>query len=235
MSEIQDHSIYSVKYQNSLRGMIRFELISLYGRIFLNKKPRLTDNLNLLHLGCSHNKFVGWVNADFYQGVKFWKKYPNKPDWTLDLRYPLNCDSDYWDGIFTEHTLEHLLPLHVLNLLKEILRTLKPGCWLRVSVPDLGKYVDYYSGKKSHENFKRWPTGAEAIRSLTQNWGHLSVWDSELLGNFLHEAGFVNTRKVNFSEGTDKRIIKDNEKRRWESLYMEAQKPQKNLRLRKIK
>lgn len=184
MSEIQDYSIYSAKYQNSLRRVIRFELISLYGRIFLSKKPRLTSNLNLLHLGCGHSKFAGWVNADFYQGLKFWKKYPNKPDWILDLRYPLNCDSDYWDGVFIEHTLEHLLSLHVLNLLKEILRTLKPGCWLRVSVPDLEKYVDYYCGKKSHENFKRWLTGAEAIRSLTQNWGHLSVWDSELLGTF---------------------------------------------------
>ena len=228
MSEIQDHWIYSVKYQNNLRGMIRFELVSLYGRILLNKKPRLIDDLNLLHLGCGNSKFAGWVNADFYQGLKFWKKYSNKPDWILDLRYPLNCDSDYWDGVYTEHMLEHLLHPHVLHLLKEILRTLKPGRWLRVSVPDLEKYIDYYCGKKSHENFKRWPTGAEAVRSLTQNWGHLSLWNSELLGNFLREVGFANVRKVDFLEGTDKRIIKDKENREWESLYVEAQKPQEN-------
>ncbi len=229
MSEIQEHSIHSVKYQNNLREMIRFELISLYGRVFLNKKPRPTDNLNLLHLGCGNSKFAGWVNADFYQGLKFWKRHPNKPEWLLDLRYPLNCDSDYWDGVFTEHVLEHLLPLHALHLLKEILRTLKPGHWLRVSAPDLEKYIDYYCGKESHENFKRWPIGAEAVRSLTQNWGHLSVWDSELLGNLLREARFTGVKKVDFLQGTDKKIIKDNEKRRWESLYMEAQKPHKDL------
>lgn len=226
MVEIQDHSIYSVKYQNNLMGMIKFELISLYGRIFLNNKPRLSDNLNLLHLGCGYNKFAGWVNADFYRGLKFWKKYPNKPDWMLNLKYPFQCDDNVWDGVFTEHTLEHLLPLHVLNSLKEILRTLKPGCWLRVSVPDLRKYVDYYCGRKSHEKFKQWPTGAEAIRALMQNWGHRSVWDSELLGLFLREAGFVNIRKVEFGKGIDKRIIKDSEARSWESLYMEAQKPE---------
>ena len=120
MSEIQDYSIHSVKYHNTLRGMIRFELISLYGRIFLNKKPGLTDNLNLLHLGCGHSRFARWVNADFYQGLKFWKRYPNKADWLLDLRYPLNCDSNYWHGVYAEHVLEHLLPLHTLHLLKEI-------------------------------------------------------------------------------------------------------------------
>ncbi len=226
MSKIQDHSIYSVKYQIGLRKIIKFNLISLYGRTFLNKKPKLlVNNLNLLHLGSGKNKLAGWINADFYKCPKFRKKYPNKPDWMLDLRRPLNCNSNYWDGIFTEHTLEHLLPLHVLNLLKEILRTLKSKCWLRISVPDLKKYTDYCYGKKSHRNFKQWPTGAEAIRSLAQYWGHLSVWDAELLENFLHKAGFINIRKVNFREGTDKKIIKDDEERKWESLYMEAQKP----------
>jgi len=228
MYSIEDYSIYSNKYQISLRKIIKFELISFYGRMFLNKKPKTVNNLNLLHLGCGQIRFIGWVNADFYYGIRFWKRYPNKPEWMLDLRYSLNCDINYWDGVFTEHVLEHLLPLHALHLLKEILRTLKPGRWLRISVPDLGKYVDYYYRKKSHESFKRWPTGAEAIRSLTQNWGHLSVWDSKLLRNFLYKAGFVNIRKVNFLEGTDKKIIKDSKERAWKSLYMEAQKPQKS-------
>ena len=226
MPDIQNYLIYSTKYRYSLMKMIRFNLISFYGRIFLNRKPMdIIGDLNLLHLGCGNNKFAGWINADFYQGFKFWKKYPNKPDWMLDLRYPLSCDNDYWDGIFAEHVLEHLFPLQVLNLLKETLRTLKPRCWLRVSVPDLKKYVDYYCGKLFHEKFKQWPTGAEAVWSLTQNWGHYSVWDSKLLGRFLWEAGFINIRDVRFGEGTDKRIIKDNKVRKWESLYMEAQKP----------
>jgi hypothetical protein len=72
MSDIQDHSIYSSKYQNSLWKMIKFELISLLGRAFLNRRLKLTGNLDLLHLGCGHNKFDGWINADFYQGLKFW-------------------------------------------------------------------------------------------------------------------------------------------------------------------
>jgi len=219
------YSIYSTKYKMKLSGLIKFELKSLYGRLFMNKRPPIIDpNNNLLHLGCADNLLRGWVNADFFKGVKFWK-HTKKPNWMLDLRFPLNCENNYWDGVFAEHVLEHLSPLEGLNLLKEILRTLKSDCWIRISVPDLKKYIDYYCGKKSHETFKRWPTGAEAIRSLTQNYGHFSVWDSNLLGRFLHEDGFANVKEVNFLEGTDKRIIKDSEDRRWESLYMEAQKP----------
>jgi predicted SAM-dependent methyltransferase len=199
---------------------------SFYGRMFLNKKPVLTAKENFLHLGCGSYKIPGWINADFYHGMKFWKKYPNKPDWMLDLRYPLKCDDCVWDGVFSEHTLEHLYPLHALNLLKELLRTIKKSCWLRIAVPDLRKYVEYYYGNKNNPVFKdRWPTGCEAIRSLTQSNSHLSVWDSNLLGRFLQEAGFVNINVVAFKKGTDTRLLEEHEERMWETLYIEAQKP----------
>ena len=219
-----DYSIYCTKYQLSLRGLLKFELISLYGRLLLNKGPTLINDKNLLNLGCGRNKFEGWVNADFYFGIKFWKKYKNRPDWTLDLRYPLNCNANVWDGVFSEHTLEHLYPNQALSLLKELYRTMRKGAWLRISTPDLAKYVDFYCDKKVNEAFKRWPTGCEAIRSLTQNWIHLSVWDSRLLSRFLREAGFMNVQEVRFREGTDYKLLKDSEDRRWESLYIEAQK-----------
>jgi predicted SAM-dependent methyltransferase len=223
-SNNNDHSIYSTKYQLSLKGLLKFEFISLYGRLVLNKKPTLINGNNLLNLGCGLNKFTGWVNADFYSGIKFWKRHKNRPDWILDLRYPLNCDDNVWDGVFSEHTLEHLYPNQALSLLKELYRTMKEGAWLRISVPDLSKFVDYYCGKQANETFKRWSTGCEAIRSLTQNWIHLSVWDSKLLSRFLREAAFMNVQEVRFREGSDSKLFKDNEGRRWESLYMEAQK-----------
>ena len=219
-----DYNIHSTKYQINLKNFIRFELISLYGRLLLNEKPTLNNSINLLNLGCGLNRIDGWVNADFYSGIKFWKKNINRPDWMLDLRYPLNCDANVWDGIFSEHTLEHLYPNQVLNLLRELYRTLKFKAWIRISVPDLAKYVDYYCGKKTNFTFKRWPTGCEAIRSLTQNWLHLSVWDSKLLSRFLKEAGFKNIQDVEFRKGSDYKLLRDSENRRWESLYMEAQK-----------
>jgi hypothetical protein len=223
----QDYSIYSSQYQITLRGQLKFELDSLLGRTFLNRKPpscpKGTDHM-LLHLGCAKTKFKGWVNADFFKGFKPWRSYPKRPDWMLDLRYPLNCDSDHWDGVFCEHTLEHLYPNVALNLLKEIYRTMRVSAYVRLSVPDLERYIAYYNGEKSDQNFSIWETGCEAIRSLTQNYLHLSVWDYKLLQRFLGEAGFRNIRKVSYREGSDQRLLKDLDDRKWESLYIEAQK-----------
>ena len=210
-------------YQKTLKDQIIFEIISWYGRTLLTRKPpRIDSSNNLLHLGSGSNMIDGWINADFYR-PRYWRV--PKSLWMLDFRFKLYCDSDYWDGIFTEHTLEHLNYVHIRNLLNELFRTLKPRCWIRISVPDLRKYVDYYNNKPSHQKFSQWVTGAEAISSLTQGWGHLSVWDNILLERTLLETGFINVREVDFLQGTDKRLLMDKEVRNWESLYFEGQKP----------
>lgn len=222
----QAHSIYSKDYYIQLKTLFNFEFKSFLGRCFFSRKPSLKLENNYLHLGSGSNKIDDWINADFF-ALKFWnwQKYPNKPDWMLDLRYPLNCDDNVWDGVFSEHTLEHLYPVHALQLLKELNRTMKSEAWLRISVPDLSKYVSYYQGKPVDEKFTtNWQTGCEAIRDTTQNYAHLSVWDSELMRRFLQEAGFINIQQVSFKKGTDNRLLHDKIDRKWESLYMEAQK-----------
>ncbi len=222
---IENFSIYSTEYQPNLIELLKFELRSLYGRTILRPNPKLKpQGKNLLHLGCGLNRIEGWINADFFGGIKFWKKYHDQLEWMLDLRFPLNCDNNVWDGVFTEHSIEHLYPVEALNLLKELNRTMKPGAWIRITVPDLKKYVSYYCRKEVHENFSRWSTGCDAIRSLTQNYGHNSVWDSELLARFLEESGFINIKEVSFMQGTEKLLLQDSQDREWETLYMEAQK-----------
>jgi len=214
------------KKYNELIKLIIFELKSMLGRMLFRKRPRLKSDGNiLLHLGCGDSSFQEWINADFFAVYKPWKKYAHKPDWMLDLRFPLKCDDNVWDGVFTEHTLEHLLPVHASNLLKELLRTLKPSAWIRITVPDLKKYIEFYNGYDAHEHFSKWQTGCEAIRSLTQEHGHLSVWDSTLLNQYLEVAGFINIKQVSFMQGVDTLLLKDRQGRAWETMYMEAQKP----------
>lgn len=222
----EKYSILHRNYQVKIKEVFDFEIKSLYGRLLLNSKPKLKDNTkNFLNLGSGRNKFDNWINADFFKGLNFLKTSRNRPDWMLDLRFPLNCDSNVWDGVFTEHTLEHLYPDQSLQLLKELNRTMKPGAWLRVTVPDLKKYVKFYCGEEVHEKFNKWQTGCEAIRTLTQDHGHLALWDNELLTRFLKEAGFINVKEVSFMQGSDTLLLKDQESRAWETLYMEAQKP----------
>lgn len=200
--------------------------MSWLGRHFLNRKPPLhQDRPNRLNLGCAVTIFPDWVNADFFDFHALAGKGNDRLDWMLDLRYPLNCPSNVWDGVFCEHTIEHLYPLQVLNLLRELYRTMKPGAWLRLSVPDLEKYVSYYSGRLLHESFAQWNTGCEAICYLTQNYHHISTWDANLLGRYLEQAGFGKVSSIGFRQGTDTSLLMDREARSWETLYMEARKP----------
>lgn len=217
-------SLYCTKYQTNLRGLFLFEITSLIGRLCLNKKPPLGRDKNYLNLGCGASKFEGWVNADFFKIGRLWKNNSHLPDWEVDLRFPLNCNDNVWDGVFSEHVLEHLYPNQVLALLKELYRTMKQGAWIRLSVPDLAKHINYYNGEKGNEVFDIFPTGCEAIFSLTQNWGHRSVWDYELLKRLLEDSGFSNIKSVEYREGTDQNLLKDSEDRRPASLYIEARK-----------
>jgi predicted SAM-dependent methyltransferase len=219
-----DFGIYSSKYSETIWSILLFEIKSFIGRTFLDKKPQGQKGAQLLNLGCGLTIIKGWVNADFYNGVLPWNYWKVRKMWMQDFRYGLNCPSNYWDGVFTEHTLEHLHPNEVINLLKEIHRTLKKGKWLRISVPDLEQFVKFYNKNSNKEFKKNWGSGAEAIWSLTQNWGHHSVWDFDLLKSFLMKSGFKNVKKVGYRRGTDKNIIMDEKSRKFGSLYIEAQK-----------
>jgi len=219
--------------RQTLKQLIIFELISWYGRHFRKNRSKI-DKLKkypvLLDLGFGTNYTDGWIHIDFFSMPKFmfWKKNNSNqnPDIETDLRYPLNCKDSSVDGVYSGHTLEHLWPNEAYRLLNEIYRVLKPGCWLRINFPDLKLYIDFYNGKEVSSEFKSFHCGAEAISIITQNYGHHSAWDEELIIKALNNIGFVNSKKVEFGkEGTDIRLIKEENARKWETLVIEAQKP----------
>ena len=213
---------------NSLTLLI-FEINSFLGRYFFKKRSRLKKIYDpfLIDIGVGSNFTDGWVHVDFFKNriKKFWKRRAKvrKPEIETDLRFPLNCPSNYIDGVYSGHTLEHLYPNHAFNLLKEIYRILKPNCWIRINVPDLSYVIKYYNGEIHIDGFD---FKAESISDLTQNSGHHSTWDFEMLSGVLKIIGFTNIKQVEFGkEGTDKRLIKEEEVRRIGTLVVEAQKP----------
>lgn len=222
-----------MKKKSIILQLLHFEISSWYGRHFKNNNGWQQHKGHiplLLDLGVGLNYTEDWINADFYRlpHIKFWKKYAERPkvDLELDLRYPLPFDADNIDGIYSGHTIEHLKVEDVKFLFSEMFRILKPGCWVRINVPDLKKYVDFYCGISKNIEFDQFKTGCEAIHSLTQNWGHLSCWDFDFLNEKLVEAGFINVKEVQFGvEGKDVRLIKEEKIREWETLVVEAQKP----------
>ena len=222
--------IYPDIKEPKFRDHLVFVISSWLGRNFKKHKSKISpkDTPLLLDLGCGNSRKDGWTHVDFYRfsEFKFWKNYPSsvKPaEIETDLRYPLNCQSNIVDGVYSGHTLEHLYPNHAYKLLGEVFRVLKPKCWVRINVPDLKRAVDFYNGEITIPEYKY---KAEAIAHWAQNWGHVSVWDEELLSKALEISGFINIRKVEYGkEGTDGRLIKEEEDRRINSLVIEAQKP----------
>jgi predicted SAM-dependent methyltransferase len=204
---------------------LRFEMDSFFGRVFSFKNSIQESDNEYLNLGSGSLKSKGFINADFYVGFKFkfWKIH-NKPDWMLDLRYPLKCKSNLFQGIYSSHTLEHFTYEEANNILLEIHRTIKDTCWLRLCLPDLRKYINFYQTAEGEGKFKKWTNGCDAIHNLTQNHGHKSVWDYNLIEKYLTTAGFRNIKETSFMVGTDPKLLIDSEDRVWESFYIEAQK-----------
>lgn len=222
-----------VQYKIKIKDLVRFEIKSWLGRNILKlDKPKLNYENNYLNLGCGSNIVKDYINADFFNySLKPWcnfNKMQKVIEWQLDLRYPLNCPSNIFDGIYTEHTLEHLYPDDAINLIKELYRILKHNCFVRITVPDIEKYVKFYIGQHStievNEFKKLYNTGCSAIQNITQNYKHISVWDYNELKLVLQKAGFRDVKKKEYGVTQDEKLNLDLKQRAWESLYVEARK-----------
>jgi len=209
------HKFGSGAFEPNLASALKFEIKSFIGRTISSKQRK--PKFPLLHVGCGANVLDGFENVDFY-ALRFWRARHVGHD----FRYPLPYGDATFEGVFSEHTLEHLPPSYARKLLSEMHRVLKPGSVARIAVPDLKKYVDYYKGDRSNPAFDKHDSGCEAIWSLTQNWGHLSCWDAEMLTSQMLEAGFNSPKEVSYLNGSDKRLLRDLADRRWETLYVEA-------------
>jgi predicted SAM-dependent methyltransferase len=220
-------------FPESVREPIAFETKSFIGRLFarrLRVDPRLNNYMNL---GSANDRLDGYVAVDFFS---------NSAVYGADLRYPLLIDDAVFDGIFTEHTLEHLNYKEVARILSECQRTLKPGGIIRIVVPDLSLFVENYASD-NRPWFQDWerevlkPRGRsmispmEALSFETQEHGHRSAWDFETMKVFLTRAGFMDVCKCSFRQGRDTRLLQDKDAvdRTMVSLYVEASKPMAEL------
>lgn len=172
--------------------------------------------------GSSDNLGINVINADFFSHLKPYKKYTTKkPQWQLDFLYPFNCKDNAFDGIFSEHVLEHFYIDDARRLLLECKRVLKSGGTLRIAVPSLECAIARYEElRKSGDRM-----ASEAIRKLTQEYLHLSVWDYERLEYELETLGFVDIKQCSYKSGRDNKLLFDLEARREGNLYVEATKP----------
>ena len=187
------------------------------------------SKLNYLNIGCGGNMIEGFIMLDYAKqaGVEldiFW-------DIT---KLPLPFKNQSLQGIFTEHCLEHIPHEFFIENIKEFFRILKPGGTVRIVMPDAELYVDWYNRRRKGE-FLEAPYGPTLetpmmnINYIFREHGHLFLYDFETCEVLLKQAGFVNIKKEQFRQGRDPKLLVDIERRRPESLYVEASKPQPAL------
>ncbi len=210
------------KYKDPLEwkniyGSFKFIIRSLLG-IIISKKPKNKHKTKYLNLGSGAIYVDNWTNADFYRFRKI------KIDWMLDAGKNWKCDSNYWNGIFSEHVLEHLTYKAAIKCLNECYRTLKKDGILRLSLPNIDLSIEHLSGKIRHKGFEKFQSNAECVSHVTQNFGHQSTWDPSLLISLLYEIGFTNVKKMEFKKSNNIELCIEQSDKIWESMYIEAKK-----------
>ena len=207
-------------YRINLKKTIQMALIAKIKRFF---SPKIIKAKNkYIHIGCGFHKFENFDNLEFYNSsFSFWKKKNYIPH---DFRYKLPFEGNVYDGAFSEHTIEHLYFNDAKFLMSEICRVLKKSSIFRCTVPGLDLYIENYKEKKKDKYFSNFDTGCDAIRDLTNNWGHLNVWDKKTLKRELLNAGFSSAKVCKFGEGENIELVKDLKDKAIQTIYIEAKK-----------
>jgi predicted SAM-dependent methyltransferase len=181
-----------------------------------------------LDIGCGPNGGKDFVNLD----------YDWKPgvDVIWDITQGLPFEAGRFEGIYTEHCLEHI-PLEATDrLLAHCFRILKPGGVLRVIVPDGEIFIDGYRESTNNGNSRTLPyadhhayqgiyTPIMTVNRIFREHGHLFIYDFCTMRQLMERNGFESVKKEVFRNGRRTTLLRDSEHREHESLYVEASKP----------
>jgi len=214
-----------------------------------------------VNIGCGPQVAADWINYDsslhvFLCKYRFIKKilysmrliskqvyelsWPSDLIKRIDLRNGLPLRNETVDFVYCSHFLEHLIQNDAKKLLKECHRVLKPGCWMRIAVPDLRVIASKYLERDI--DFVLFNVSSKAdlsnafINSLNLSDNrpflerflfpgslHHCMYDYDSLAKLLTNCGFSVIERRRYREGITPDIdLLDN--RPEESVYVEARK-----------
>ena len=210
----------------------KFEFRSKLGRILSHSLKLNIANANFINLGSGSSYVNDFINIDFFGNKMI--------DYGMDLRFPFKIETNSIDGIFSEHTFEHLSHLEIDNALSECYRILKSEAKIRIIVPDLSILIERYCSNDdewfqnwqdlvlkdpSRHYMKKYFTKMFAVNFSASYYSHKSCWDFESLEKALSTHGFINIIKWDYNVGTPELLIdSDSEDRKLVSIYIEGKK-----------
>jgi predicted SAM-dependent methyltransferase len=156
----------------------------------------------------------------------------------LDARERLPFEDGVFDWVYAEHFVEHISAAEAIGWLTELRRVLSPAGVIRLTTPDLRRYVESYlspdggffpthrDGLYERGARPRMPERPAFMFNLIfYYWGHRWIYDFDELRYALGEAGFDADTVVRraFHEGALPEVaMLDRETRRHETMYVEA-------------
>ena len=149
-----------------------------------------------LHLACGSAVLEGWANIDLRSkgGVIGW-----------DLADPLPVFSGAIEFIFCEHFIEHITLKQASLLFAECYRVMRPEGILRLSTPNLRKFIDEYLLGRVSEwcdvGFSP-STPCQMVNDGLRLWGHQFTYDFDELQRVLLESGYRKVTPVAWREST---------------------------------
>jgi predicted SAM-dependent methyltransferase len=167
-----------------------------------------SHDVRKLQIGSGKGPIAGWLSTDINPTSKdivylnATKKFPF-PDGSFDY---ISC----------EHMIEHVSWREGLFMLRECRRILKSGGIIRISTPDLAVLVKMYSkntNTKIENQYVKWITDnfiggvnvykpSFVLNAAFRCWGHIFLYDEELLRTGLQDAGFKNINRVSVGDST---------------------------------
>lgn len=169
-----------------------------------------SSDRKMFQFGSGPHRLEGWLNTDFepwMDGV-----------FHLDMRQSLPFPDNVLDVAASEHVFEHFTYEDGRKIAAELFRCLKSGGLIRMSMPDLDRYIALWSANLSHEqvaymreyvNIEH--AGAPATPCMTLNlamrsFGHQFIYDRTTLHDLLTRAGFVDVRFATPSDRSGLRL-----------------------------
>lgn len=158
-----------------------------------------------------------WINVDGFADKNV--------DFLLDLGRPTPFPDNAFEGVFTEHVLEHFTLEEGERIAAEMVRILVPGGAFRIVVPDAEKILRSYL--EAPQDLVAWRgeggTPMQTVNAVfRQRYEHQFLYDWPTMEAMLRRAGFVRVEHAVFGAGKIADLVLDAPKYEWESLYVEA-------------
>ena len=207
-----------------------------------------------LHVGCGPYMLRRWLNTDLRAFADEDGRAPpadrivcarserHRERYYLrhDARHPYPFQDGSFDVVYSEHFIEHVPRGAAVTWLRDVRRLLRPGGFLRLSTPDLRRYVEGYGDPEGaffaehHATLRELPQFARSgvpdtrgfmVNQIFRFFGHQWIYDLEEFRAVAAEAGFDPgaVTECSFQQGRAADVAKtDQASHSDESLYVEV-------------